>query len=281
MKSTYDAAGGSPRFSACGTGLPSARSTSPSLRPLRRARGDSASRKPRTPRPRTPSMRKYLASLNLSSKSKLDYDFKILPRPRGKDTKVVITEYDLPRSGRPAARRGFGCRRNRLVHGLCRRNSGRLDPRTGEIQGMFRTRRPRPAIPVDSMTSSSILLEISGWGATNLTVWPCSTKRPKNFRIGACRKESPARAFELIFWRPRAPEKSGSRTIPTTKPSCSIRAMEVLKATTSFPPGLEFFGARQLAPQYLWDECRTRWAMSTARISMAARSWRSRPRPEK
>ena len=41
---------------------------------------------------------KYLASLNMSSKSTYDFNFKTLPRPRGKDTKVVVTEYDLPRA---------------------------------------------------------------------------------------------------------------------------------------------------------------------------------------
>lgn len=41
---------------------------------------------------------KYLSSINLSSRSAHDFDLKTLPRPRGEDTKVIITEYDLPRS---------------------------------------------------------------------------------------------------------------------------------------------------------------------------------------
>ena len=39
----------------------------------------------------------YLASINLSSASHWRYPLKTLPRPTGKATRVVITEYDLPR----------------------------------------------------------------------------------------------------------------------------------------------------------------------------------------
>ena len=39
----------------------------------------------------------YLASINLSSSPTWSYPLKTYPRPRGKSTQVVITEYDLPR----------------------------------------------------------------------------------------------------------------------------------------------------------------------------------------
>ena len=40
----------------------------------------------------------YLASINLSSDESWTYQLKTLPRPKGRATKVIITEYDLPRS---------------------------------------------------------------------------------------------------------------------------------------------------------------------------------------
>jgi len=40
---------------------------------------------------------KYLASINLSSNMKWDFEFKTLPRPRNKATRVIYTEFDLPR----------------------------------------------------------------------------------------------------------------------------------------------------------------------------------------
>ena len=42
-------------------------------------------------------MAEYLASVNLSKDEVWDYPLKTLPRPTGRATRVVITEYDLPR----------------------------------------------------------------------------------------------------------------------------------------------------------------------------------------
>src|SRR5262245_47936276 len=39
----------------------------------------------------------YLAGLNMSTAETLEFPLKTLPRPKGRATKVVITEYDLPR----------------------------------------------------------------------------------------------------------------------------------------------------------------------------------------
>jgi len=42
-------------------------------------------------------MGEYAATVNLSSSSTWQYPLKTLPRPSGKGTRVIITEYDLPR----------------------------------------------------------------------------------------------------------------------------------------------------------------------------------------
>src|SRR5438046_1076310 len=39
----------------------------------------------------------YAAAINLSASSTWPYELKTLPGPKGKATKVIITEYDLPR----------------------------------------------------------------------------------------------------------------------------------------------------------------------------------------
>ena len=40
----------------------------------------------------------WLATVNLSHGSTHDYAFKTLPRPSGRATRMIVTEYDLPRS---------------------------------------------------------------------------------------------------------------------------------------------------------------------------------------
>ena len=74
----------------------------------------------------------YLASINLSKGATWTYPLKTLPRPRGRGTRVLITEYDLPRRTiaphdvlTDAA--GIAWYSNFLENTL-----GRLDPRTGE-----------------------------------------------------------------------------------------------------------------------------------------------------
>jgi virginiamycin B lyase len=42
-------------------------------------------------------MADFLASVNLSSRAQWNYALKTLPRPKGRSTRVIITEYDLPR----------------------------------------------------------------------------------------------------------------------------------------------------------------------------------------
>src|SRR5262249_27530198 len=42
----------------------------------------------------------YLSTINLSSSPEWHYEFKTLPRPKGRATRVVYTEYDLPKKTR-------------------------------------------------------------------------------------------------------------------------------------------------------------------------------------
>jgi virginiamycin B lyase len=86
------------------------------------------------PRPADEKFAKYLASINLSSKQQWDFELKSFPRPKGKATKVLITEYDLPR---------FDAQPHDAVmdsEGIVWYSEfnqpiiGRLDPRTGETK---------------------------------------------------------------------------------------------------------------------------------------------------
>jgi virginiamycin B lyase len=75
----------------------------------------------------------YLSSINLSSAPAWKYDFKIHPRPKGRATQVIYTEYDLPKKTRQP--------HDVIVdsHGLVWYASfgeqilGKMDPKTGKI----------------------------------------------------------------------------------------------------------------------------------------------------
>jgi virginiamycin B lyase len=46
---------------------------------------------------RTAMLSEFVSTINLSSASRWDYPLKTIPRPTGKATRVIVTEYDLPR----------------------------------------------------------------------------------------------------------------------------------------------------------------------------------------
>jgi streptogramin lyase len=74
----------------------------------------------------------WLASINLSEGDAWEFPFKTLPRPKGRATQVIITEYDLPRpliephdvivAGGQVYYSNFG-----------EQNIGRLDPASGQV----------------------------------------------------------------------------------------------------------------------------------------------------
>ena len=59
--------------------------------------GGARSERPRVPANMVKQAAEFLSSVSMSNPDRPEYDFKTLPRPKGNATKVVITEYDLPR----------------------------------------------------------------------------------------------------------------------------------------------------------------------------------------
>jgi len=92
---------------------------------------------PRPPRdyPVDPELAKYLSSINLSrGGTTWPYELKTFPRPRGADTRVIITEYEIPRSDsspHDVAIDGQGMIWYNDFQGP---NIGRLDPGTGTFK---------------------------------------------------------------------------------------------------------------------------------------------------
>src|SRR5436189_6253493 len=56
-----------------------------------------AHRRPPLPAGTEQKFAEYLAGINLSASSEHRFELKSFPRPSGRATKVIVTEYDLPR----------------------------------------------------------------------------------------------------------------------------------------------------------------------------------------
>ncbi len=75
----------------------------------------------------------WLASINLSEGDTWEYPFKTLPRPTGRATHVIITEYDLPRPLIEPHDVIVGADGNVWYTNFGEENVGKLDPKTGKV----------------------------------------------------------------------------------------------------------------------------------------------------
>src|SRR5215813_7490923 len=94
----------------------------------------------------------YLSTINLSSSPEWHYEFKTLPRPKGRATRVVYTEYDLPKKTRQP--------HDVIVdsHGIAWYASfgeqilGKLDPNTGKVTD-YELPLLKPTMPTGSLAA--------------------------------------------------------------------------------------------------------------------------------
>ena len=81
-----------------------------------------------------PEFAKYLSTINLSSTKEWKYELKTLPRPTGRATRVIVTEYDLPDPGRLPHDADLDDKGMVWYNDFREPLIGRLDPRTGETK---------------------------------------------------------------------------------------------------------------------------------------------------
>src|SRR5882757_2800246 len=67
------------------------------IKPQPLVTGGARSERPRVPAAQAKAAAEYLASVSLANPDGKEFDLKTLPRPKGVSTKVIYTEYDLPR----------------------------------------------------------------------------------------------------------------------------------------------------------------------------------------
>jgi streptogramin lyase len=95
-------------------------------------------------------MAEYLARINLSSGPKWSYALKTMPRPKGRATHVLITEYDLPR--RDIAPHDVIVTKRGEVYfsSFYEQSIGQLDPKTGAVT-LYPTPVLKPGFPTGGL----------------------------------------------------------------------------------------------------------------------------------
>jgi virginiamycin B lyase len=85
----------------------------------------------------------YLATLNLSGgRTSYPFELKTLPRPTGKATRVIITQYDMPRADTVSHDLDLDSKGTVWYTDESRMFFGKMDPKTGQF-----TEWPLPAVP--------------------------------------------------------------------------------------------------------------------------------------
>ena len=154
MQSTHDAAEFMQVFQRMGTYAPGSTPLFP--QPLVPG-GNNSNRSP-MPKPIQQKMADYLAGVNLSNAESLDFPLKPFPRLTGRSTRVIITEYDLPRKG--AQPHDVVMARDGMIwySDFSHQMLGELDPSTGKV-----TDYPIPTLRADE-PKGSLDLELDPQG---------------------------------------------------------------------------------------------------------------------
>ena len=80
-------------------------------------------------------MPNFSARINMGGdRTKLSYDLKTMPRPKGKATSVIVTEYDLPRQGAEPHDAIVDAKGIIWYDDFGQSVLGRLNPKTGETK---------------------------------------------------------------------------------------------------------------------------------------------------
>jgi streptogramin lyase len=130
----------------------------------------------------------YLAGINLSRNATWPYELKTLPRPSGKATRVVITEYDMPRKS--IAPHDVRTDADGMVwySNFVENFLGRLDPRTGaHIEYAYPVLKP-------GFPTGSLALEPDNQGNLWLSMM---------FQSGLAKFDIKTRQFQLFTIPPR------------------------------------------------------------------------------
>jgi virginiamycin B lyase len=127
----------------------------------------------RSERPRiAPNMMKpaseFLANVNLSNPDRPEYDFKMLPRPKGKATRVMITEYDLPRKEAQPHDVVLDADGHAWYTDFGNQFVGELDPKTGKVTDhaipLLRAEQPKGSLDIEADPDGNFWVGLSYQG---------------------------------------------------------------------------------------------------------------------
>jgi virginiamycin B lyase len=115
-----------------------------------------------------PKIAGYLASINLSKTGKLDYEMKTLPRPKGRATHVIYTEYDVPRPMTQPHDVILDESGTIWFSEFGEQFLGRMDPKTGEVKEYpiptLRPKQPTGTLDLETDEGGNLWISLQNQG---------------------------------------------------------------------------------------------------------------------
>ncbi len=145
------------------------------------------SERPRVAADRTQAAAEYLVGVSLANPDTAQYELKTLPRPKGRSTHVIVTEYDLPRKDSSPHDVIVDATGMAWYNDFADQFAGVLDPQTGIVREI--------AIPVlrPEQPKGALDMEFDPWGNVWLSLM---------YQAGIARIDSGTRAVK-VFGYPR------------------------------------------------------------------------------
>src|SRR5437667_3075262 len=110
----------------------------------------------------------YLEKVSLSNPDRMEYDLKAFPRPKGKATKVVITEFDLPRKEALPHDVVVDADGHAWYTDFGAQFVGELDPKTGKVVDhaipLLRPEQPKGSLDLEIDPDSNLWVGLSYQG---------------------------------------------------------------------------------------------------------------------
>jgi streptogramin lyase len=140
-------------------------------RPQLLVSGGARSERPRVPASMMQQAADFLASVSLSNPDREEFTFQTLPRPKGRATHVIITEYDLPRKEAqphdvvidPDGHAWYSDFGNEMV--------GELDPATGKVADyplqLLRAEQPKGSLNIELDPDNNLWVGMSYQGGAS------------------------------------------------------------------------------------------------------------------
>src|SRR5262245_23679358 len=134
------------------------------LRPQPLVTGGARSERPRVPAGQAKAAANYLVSVSLTNPDAKEYEFKTLPRPKGVSTKVIYTEYDLPRQEAQPHDVIVDADGKAWYSDFGSQFVGELDPKTGKVAEyaipVLRPEQPKGSLDIEFDSSGNVWLAL-------------------------------------------------------------------------------------------------------------------------